>query len=241
MQYKASFFMLALSHFFSTFVGILGIWVLFDRFSLVAGWNFKEVCVLYGIVHMGFAFSEAFARGLDKFDLMLIQGDFDRVLLRPVGTLFQVASSQVQLMRIGRFFQGLVVLSFGVESFSAYEYLVLACAITGTASLFYGLNIVQATIAFWTTESLEVMNIASYGGVETCQYPITIYPKAFQVLFTYIIPLGCISYFPAAAILGHEQALAPYALLFPLAGVAFLGLSCLFWHFGVRHYTSTGS
>lgn len=243
MQYRASFFMLAFSLFLSSFVGIAGIWILFDRFKLVAGWNFAEVAVLYGIVHMGFAISEAFARGLDKFDQLLIMGDFDRLLLRPAGTLFQVAASQVQLMRIGRFLQGLFVFSLGIHelgiSLFSYQLFVLVLAIFGTAALFYGLLVLQATIAFWTTESLELMNIATYGGLEACQFPITIYPMLFQIIFTYIIPLACVSYFPASTILGHSQ--NPYAWLFPFAGVIFLAAMCFFWNFGVRRYTSTGS
>jgi ABC-2 type transport system permease protein len=251
MQYRASFYMLAFSYFFSTFVGILGIWVLFDRFKLVAGWSFTEVSVIYGIVHMGFSFAETFARGFDKFDQMLIHADFDRVLLRPMGSLFQVASSQVQLLRLGRFFQGLVVLVIGLTFLEiplfSFELVVIVLAIIGTACLFYGLIVLQATLAFWTTESLELMNIASFGGVEACQYPITIYPKAFQAIFTYIIPVGCVSYFPVAIILGrvghqgwYQEWSLTFALLFPLVGVLFLALSCLFWRVGVRRYTSTG-
>jgi ABC-2 type transport system permease protein len=243
MQYRASFFMLVFSYCFSTLVGIVGIWVLFDRFKLVEGWTFKEVCIIYGVVHMGFSIAECFARGLDKFDQMLIQGDFDRVLLRPAGTLIQVASSQVQLMRLGRFLQGFIVLVFGMQSLAiplfSFQLLVILASIAGTACLFYGLIVLQGTLAFWTTESLEIMNIVSFGGVEACQYPITIYPKMFQVIFTYIIPLGCISYFPVATILGHEQ--SPFVLLFPLGGVLFLILSCFLWRVGVLRYTSTGS
>lgn len=248
MQYRASFYMLAFSYFFSTFVGIFGIWVLFDRFKLVSGWSFAEVSIIYGIVHMGFSVAETFARGLDKFDQMLIHGDFDRVLLRPMGSLFQVASSKVQLMRLGRFLQGLVVLVVGLTSLEiplfSFQLLVIVLTIIGTACLFYGLIVFGATLAFWTTESLELMNIASFGGLEVCQYPITIYPKAFQVIFTYIIPLGCVSYFPVATILGQggdQNWPPPFALLFPVAGVLFCALSCLFWHLGVRRYTSTGS
>lgn len=235
--------MMTFSYAFSTFVGILGIWVLFDRFKLVDGWTFAEVSVIYGITHVGFGFAECFSRGLDKFDEMLITADFDRVLLRPIGTLFQVASSQTQLMRLGRLVQGLIVLIFGIHSLQislfSFELLVIVMAIIGTCCLFYGLMILQATLAFWTTESLEVMNILSFGGVEACQYPITIYPKPFQLVFTYLIPLGLISYFPVATILGREQ--TSFVLLYPLGGILFLYLSARFWHYGVRRYTSAGN
>lgn len=249
MQYRASFFMLALAHFLATFVGILAVWVLFDRFQMIQGWSFAEVAVLYGIMHIGFSIAEAFARGFDTFDEFIKYGDFDRVLLRPVSSLLLIATHKVQLMRIGRFLQGSVVFSWGLSEIQtalpASAYIVFIFAIIGTSALFYGLLIIQATVSFWTTESLELMNIATYGGLEATQYPITIYPLKFRVIFTFVVPLACVAYYPIALLLQKEAftiSIAPFLpFVFPLVGLLFLLLACKFWHFGVRHYLSSGS
>jgi ABC-2 type transport system permease protein len=71
MQHRASFFMLAWAHFISTFVDILGIWALFDRFKVVEGWTFAEMTLIYGIIHMGFAAAEALSRGFDTFSTLV--------------------------------------------------------------------------------------------------------------------------------------------------------------------------
>ncbi len=102
----------------------------------------------------------------------------------------------------------------------------------------------QATLAFWTTETLEIMNAVTYGGVETTQYPLVIYRPWFRTFFTYAVPLATISYFPAIAILGRTDPLGSSLLfryLSPAMGVVFLALSLPVWKIGVRHYTSTGS
>jgi ABC-2 type transport system permease protein len=115
---------------------------------------------------------------------------------------------------------------------------------TGGICLFLGLVILQATSAFWTTESLEVWNAFTYGGVTMSQYPIAIYRPWFRRVFTYVIPLACINYFPVVAVLGRPDPLGTPRILqwlAPLAGVAFLGISLQFWKIGVRHYRSTGS
>ena len=44
---------------------------------------------------------------------------------------------------------------------------------------------------------------ATDGGVETTQYPLSIYEPWFRKVFTYVVPLGCVSYFPALAIMGR--------------------------------------
>jgi ABC-2 type transport system permease protein len=117
-------------------------------------------------------------------------------------------------------------------------------AIAGGAALFAGLIVLQATLAFWTTETLEIMNAVTYGGVETTQYPLVIYRPWFRTFFTYAAPLATISYYPAIAILGRPDPLGSSLLfqyLSPAVGVVFLVLSLQVWKIGVRHYTSTGS
>lgn len=224
---------------------ILGIWILFDRFKLIQGWTLSEVAILYGIMNMGFSLVESFARGCDTFDRMVKTGDFDRVLLRPVGSLVQIATREVALMRLGRFVQGFIVLLWGASaenlSFFSMQTAVIVEAVIGTACLFYGLIIIQATISFWTTDSLEVMNIATFGGMEVGQYPMTVYSPGFRWVFTFLIPIACVGYYPIATSLKHDTFPFWSAFLFPLVGILFLFLACRFWRFGVRHYCSTGS
>lgn len=71
MQHRASFFMLLIAYFLSTFVDILGIWILFDRFKMIQGWTLEELALLYSIMQMGFSISEAALRGFDTFSLMI--------------------------------------------------------------------------------------------------------------------------------------------------------------------------
>lgn len=245
MQYPGSFLMLSSAYFIGTFIDLLGIWVLFDRFQMVKGWTLFEVGLIYGIVHMGFAFAEAFARGFDRFDQIIKHGEFDRFLLRPQNPLFLIAASDVQLMRVGRFLQGFVVLCWSASELSlslwSIHTLVIMFSVAGTASLFYGLFVIQAGIAFWTIETLELMNIATYGGVQTAQYPMSIYKRSFRLIFTLLIPLACVGYYPVATLLRHEDIPLWLGMIAPLAGFIFLYLACQFWHFGVRHYRSPGN
>jgi ABC-2 type transport system permease protein len=99
-------------------------------------------------------------------------------------------------------------------------------------------------MAFWTTESLEIVNTVTYGGVETAQFPISIYRPWFRRFFTFVIPLAAMNYLPAHAILGKPDALGSSAALqwaSPLAGFVFLAVCLQFFAYGVRRYSSTGS
>ena len=249
MQYRASFILLTAGHFLNTCIEFIAILVLFDRFKSLAGWRLEEVALFYGLVNVAFAISEGALRGFDIFPGLVKSGEFDRLLLRPRSTVLQVAGLEFQLIRIGRLMQGLAVLlwsawALGVSWTFAKICLVLF-TVVGGACLFGGLFILQATMSFWTIETLELLNTVTYGGTETAQYPLSIYRPWFRKFFTFVVPLACISYFPALAILGYSGPAAgsPYWFLWaaPSIGILFLIVSLQIWKFGVRHYKSTGS
>lgn len=245
MQYPASFLMLTVSHFFSTFIDIFGIWILFDRFNMIKGWTLYEVGLSYGVIQMGFALAEGFARGFDTFSQMIRQGEFDRILLKPLNPFFQIAVRDVQVMRVGRFFQGLTILMISCFklSFSLFSIhtLVIVFSVLGCFCLFYGLFVIQATLSFWTVETLELMNLTTYGGLQMGQYPMSIYSRPFRLIFTFIVPLSCVIYYPLASLLKLETIPLWIGVIAPLSGLAFLGLAYKLWGYGVTHYSSTGS
>ena len=249
LQYRASFIMLTIGHFISTGVEVLGVVALFHRFGQLDGWTLPEVALFYGLIHIAMSFGEGVGRGFDTFPALVKSGEFDRLLLRPRSTALQVAAREVQLLRLGRLTQGTLVFvlaasALGIE-WSAARCALLVLTIAGGACLFIGLFVLQATIAFWTTESLELMNTVTYGGTDTAQYPLSIYEPWFRRFFTFVVPLACVSYFPALALLGrHDAALgAPdwFLWIAPVVGMLFLAAMLVVWRIGVRHYRSTGS
>jgi ABC-2 type transport system permease protein len=249
LQYPGAFLMMALAQFAGTVVEIVGIWALFQRFDRIAGWSFGEVCVFYGVVNLAFSVADTVTRGFDVFGTEFVRtGNFDRLLLRPRTTAFQLMGYEFRLTRIGRFAQGLWVLLVGIQAtqlaVTPQALAILLAAIAGGAALFSGLFILQATLAFWTVESLEVANILTYGGVQAGQYPMAAYGAWFRDFLTFVVPIGCVAYLPVVAVLGRSDPLgAPDWLLpaSPMAGFVFLAVSLWVWGFGVRRYTSTGS
>jgi ABC-2 type transport system permease protein len=248
LQYRASAVMMALGHMLTTGIEFVAIWALFDRFGHIEGWTLAEISVLYGMASVSFAFAEAFGRGYSSFGAMVRTGDFDRVLLRPLGTALQVGASEVQLLRIGRCLQGAIVLGWGAltldVSWGPAHVALLAVALVSAFCIFLGIFVLQATLAFWTVESLEIFATITYGGVETTQFPLSIYDRWLRWLFIAIVPLGCATYFPALALLGRADPLGAPAWVSwcaPAIGPLFLVVALRIWEVGVRHYRSTGS
>jgi len=242
LAYRATFVLKTVGHLLVTAIEFFGIWALFSRFGTLAGWTLREVALIYGIADIAFALSDATGRGFDKFGTILKKGDFDRMLVRPRSPVLQLLGFELQLMRIGRLSQGIVVLVWAGSAlaWTPATVALLLAAIIGTTCTFLGLAILQATSAFWTIETLEVWNAFTYGGNYAAQYPMAIYRRWFQRFFTVVIPLALTGYYPARAILGRDPIGAVH-VLGPLAGVAFLAISLGVFQIGVRHHASTGT
>ena len=248
-QYPASAIMLAVGQFAATIIDIFAIWALFDRFGAVAGWRFGDIAFFFGLISISFAIADFLTRGFDVLGAEFIKtGNFDRLLLRPRSLTLQLVGHDFRLSRAGRLAQGGLVLAVGTASLGfAWDAPAVGLAlwtIAGGVALFAGLMVLQGTLSFWTTESLEAMNLLTYGGVQAGQFPLSIYAGWFRNFLIFVVPLGCVAYYPVLAILGKPDPLGAPDWILPLtpaAGFLFLAVSFLAWRLGVSKYTSTGS
>jgi ABC-2 type transport system permease protein len=249
LQYRAAFLVACLGELLVTGIELCGIWVLFARFGRLPGWSFAQVAFFYGFANSAFAIADAPGKGFDSLGPTQIRtGDFDRVLLRPCSVVLQVATRDFALRRVGRLSIGFCAMFWASARlelvWDAPRALLLAFAWLAAISLFFAIIVLQGALSFWTVESLELMNVLSHGGVQTLQYPMTIYARWFQRAFTFVVPLACVSYFPLVAVLGVDDPLGStrwLQVLAPLAGPLFLCVALACFQLGVRRYTSTGS
>ena len=221
-----------------------------QRFDGLGGWTLGEIAFLYGIVESAFACMDIIFSGFDPgfFGRWIRLGTFDQLMLRPLNLTMQVLGSRFVLRRVGRLLQGMLifVLALGMLDiqWTMYKVLFLPLVFLGMVAFFGGLFVIGATITFWTVESIEVINIFTYGGSEMISYPMHIYPDWLRNFFTYVIPAIFLNYYPALYFLDKPDPLGlpPWApLMSPVVGFGMLSVALLFWRFGVRHYQSTGT
>jgi ABC-2 type transport system permease protein len=248
-QYPTATLMLTVGHCAATAVEILGVFALFDRFGPVGGWSFGEAALFYALINITFSIADLLTRGFEVFGTDFVRtGAFDRVLLRPRSPALQLAGYEVRLSRLGRLLQGFAVLILATNlvpiEWDATTVAIAVWAVAGGVALFVGILVLQATLAFWTVESLEVANVLTYGGVQAAQYPLNIYADWFRRLLTFGVPLASVAYYPVLAILKRPDPLGAPDWLLPIApvtGFVFLALSFLVWRVGIARYASTGS
>ena len=229
------------------FFEFLAMVALFDKFGSVKGWTFQEVFLSYGIVNISFSMAETFMRGFETRLITLVRtGEFDRYLLRPRSTILQVSAFNFQFVRLGRVLQASAVLAIGLYlnmgSIFGVEWVVLVFTIIGGCCLYFALYIVTGILTFKLLQPLEFMSIFIQGSTSTMQYPMTIFPRWIQQLFTYVLPVACVSYFPIAVILDKPVSISEnvaYAL--PLICYAVFVATIVLFHIAEKTYVSSGS
>ena len=159
MQYPASFWMTFFGQFLAAFSAFLSIYFLFDRFHAVEGFTYQEVLLCFASVMLSFSFCECFFRGFDRFPSLLGNGQFDRILIRPRSTIFQVLCAQMDFSRLGKFFQAVLVFCYAIPA-SEVEWtwpraLTLCGMLLGGVAIFAGLFLFYAGASFFTIEGLK--------------------------------------------------------------------------------------
>ena len=246
-QYRLSFIMQTVSQLIMMGTELLAVIFLINRFTNLGQWNGGEILFFFGMITTSFYLTETFGRGITHFSPMIAQGELDTLLIRPRNVLFQVLCSQADPRRFGAILIGIASLVMGcIEAGVSLDFVkvvLLVWSVIGGSALVLGLFMIEATLCFFSVKSIEMINVLTYGGRSTCQYPIDIYPDWLRLLFSVVAPFALTTHVPAAYILGKPLWNTGLALAFiaPLSGFAFLAVMILIFYQGLKHYRSTGS
>lgn len=231
-----------------TFIDFAAILVFFTHVPALAGWSVGEVALLYAISGMAFGLTDLVMGHMDRLGGMIRMGEMDTVLIRPMGSLFQVLAADFQLRRIGKLVQSAAVLGYAVVaaeiSITPPKVIVLTVTVLAGAVLFGAVWVTFASLCFWTADTSEITNSFTYGGNFLAAYPITIFGTWVRRLLAFVLPMAFVAYFPALYLLDRPRpgglgAFAPFGT--PVVALVFASMAGLVWRFALRHYRSTGS
>ncbi len=248
LEYRLSFVIDTFSSFAITFVDFVVVLVLFSHITALGGWSLWEVAFLYGLAGISFAIADLFIGHIEDTHLQIRSGQFDVVLLRPVGSLLQVIASDLSIRRLGKMAQATIVFAVALAHLHVHwtigRAVVLVTSIGSGAVIFGSVWVLGACLTFWTIGSGEVSNSFTYGGNMFASYPLDIFGSWLRRFLAFVIPLGFVAYLPAVYILDKHDALhLPVALRVaePPVATAIATVAGLAWRFSVRHYRSSGS
>ena len=242
--YRADFVISLGTSFAATLFQLGFVVVLFRKVPQLAGWSFPEVLFLYGFSLIPYGLFNVVSLNLYNFgNNYIIEGKFDRVLLRPVSSLFQVLFEAFRIESLQEVATGVFCIVWASRqlhvAWTPGKFAMLFFFGICAAVIYMAVFLLLTTVSFWFEDRIgihpPVWNVIAFG-----RYPLSIYSAFVQFVLCWIIPFGLASFYPSVRMLG--RAVTPeYAPLVPVVAVVFLTLAISLWNFGTRHYASTGS
>ena len=242
LEYKSSFILTCIAQLLTLSLSSFMVFILMDKFHFLDNYDIYELMLGISIVQFGFSFSECFMRGFDKFSEVIKVGGLDLMLIRPRNIYVQVFGSNIELTKLSRVLGSLVLFIIAIsniDSITWYGVLYLFLLLVGSSMIYAALFIFSACFCFKTVEGLEFMNIFTDGSREFGQYPMGLFRREVILVFTFLIPLACVNYYPISYILGKSDNI--WYLISPLMTFVLFIMSIITFNRCIRHYEGAGS
>lgn len=247
LEYRANFIMWLLFTVVYHGTAIAALYITLQNFPSMNGWDFPDMAFLYALWMVANALNNTFFSSVGDIPEHIREGEFDRLLVRPLDTLFQAVTTP------GQVFPDELILSLGFLTVAAslsHVHIDVVFLITvpliviGGALIDLGISLGIATASFWFIRVDALRWIILQLEQEFTRYPISIYSRGVRLLLAFVIPFAFMNYFPAAYFL-HKTDLGiglppAVGLLTPAVGVVFVTLAYGFWRIGLNRYQGVG-
>lgn len=246
MAYSGDFFALVTASVLVNASGLLFILFLMDgqTISSIGGWSQPEVLFIYGFSSISTSLFSIISPNLFNFgDRYVIQGQYDRVLLRPISSLSQVLFESFNIESIGSLAVGIATLWYSSSklqiSFGFADYLWLVISTVSGAIIILSIFIGLASLSFHFEDKVglspPVFNLMMFS-----RYPLPIYNNFVQFLLSWVLPFAFAGFYPASFFLsrgGFEY----FCYATPAVAAICLILANILWRIGEGKYASTGN
>lgn len=249
LQYRGDLLIQSLDELLRGAVAIIMLQVYVSRTQSIAGWSADELLFILGFAMVPLALFHCLCGNLYQLSShYLIQGNFDRVLLRPMPTFVQVCSDRIAVEDLSGAALGIAVMAYAVSqgAVSDVSLPMLGLLLIMVLSSFFivvAVFMLFAATSFWFEDRVgmvpPVYNLMEFG-----RWPLAIYHWSVQLLITVLIPFAFTAFYPASFFLEGPQQHSPgwwYALATPLVAIVALSVAIVVWNMGVRRYHSTGN
>lgn len=244
LEYKVDFIIGFLGFLLTQTLGLVLISTIFKSVPEINGWDYNQVVFIY-------AFSQI-PRGLDHLltdnlwvlsRRIIIYGEFDKYLLKPINPLFYLLAEKYQTDAFGELIIGSALMVYAGVKINMHvrltSILVMVILAVAGAIIYSSIKLICASLSFWMKNSFNVLSMI-YSVSDYAKYPISIYPKIIRSIITYILPFAFTAYYPVSYLFDKEKMyFASFATV--IFSVIFAIISYSVWNVGLRKYESTGS
>jgi ABC-2 type transport system permease protein len=243
MSYRSDFIISCFGIFFYNIPSFFGLVVIFSNIPSLAGWSFDELMFIYGFTVLSMGPVGIVFDNIWSLSWQIQNGGFIKYYFRPLNMMFYFMSETVDLKGIPQIAIGIALVVWSsIRIGIAWDFVRVlgALSLLFTASLvMIGFMVAASSTAFWITNSHSLVMLVSRLR-EYARYPLTIFNSAFRFIFSVIVPIGFVAFYPVQWILhSGESGIVPF--LTPIVGVLCFTLGYIVWSRGTRRWSGTGT
>lgn len=217
--------------------------VLFRHTTTLGGWSIEDMRIFLGVLFLADAIQMIlFSEGLNQFGTLVVSGNLDLLLAKPVNSQFMVSCHKVSWSYFVNALIVLIWLTFClIDRTGTFSPSLLAATIYVSAAgalVMYAFRFCFAAIALIFVQS-DNLQYVWYTLFRLASRPYSIYPKAFRLILLTALPLAFIAGIPAE-ILVTWPAPGKLALL-TFATLLALWFSTRLWKLALQRYSSASS
>lgn len=201
MQSKVDFLMGLCGFFLTQIMGIAFLYLVFQQIPSLQGWTLEQLIFIYGFAQIPRGIDHLFTDNIWLVAWRLvINGDFDRYMLRPMNIFFQVIAEKLQPDALGELLTGTILVAGavakGIVIIDAVHIGLFLVSVLAGALIYTAIKLFFASLAFWVKISGPFLQVA-YQMADFAKYPTELYAKGVRFLITYVIPFAFVAYLPS--------------------------------------------
>jgi len=241
MEYRVNFILTAITSLGGLAGGIFGLDLFYRHGAELGGWSWEQALTVFGLFMVLSGVSTSFLTpNLTRIVEYVHKGTLDFVLLKPIDSQFWLSLRNATPWGLPDIVFGLGVLAYaaGRMDVPAWQYAAALLPVMLAVVVLYSLWFLVGCLSIWYVKvwnATEVLRTFLDAG----RYPITAFPAAVRVFFTFIVPVAFMTTIPAEVMLGRASLgwLAAEAAI----AVGLFAFTRLFWRYALRYYTSASS
>ncbi len=243
MQYRVEFVIDGLLSLWGIAWTFLPLWVLFGKRASVAGWSFPEALVVLGWFTMLRGLLDgAINPSLTTIVESIRTGTLDFTLIKPADAQFLMSTAKFEPWKSVDVFVALGLVFWAFRQLGRApdpgDAAVAGVLLLTAALVMYSIWILVVCAAFFVVR-LDNLSYLFNSIFDAARWPLQVFRGVWKLIFTFVIPLGLMTTYPAMAILGRLHA---RTALFAVAGALGFALVARFaWTRAIGHYTSASS
>jgi ABC-2 type transport system permease protein len=244
MEYRTDFVIGLAGFLLFQITGLGFIAMIFQQISSLGEYSFDMVLFVYGFAQI--------PRGIDHLltdnlwmlsGSIIVNGDFDKYLLRPINPLFHLISEVFQPDAFGELIVGIGIVIYASINlhlpWGLFEVLIFIAVVLFGTIIYSSIKLFFASFSFWIKFSQAILYV-TYTFSNFAKYPLSIYAPWIRHFITFLIPFAFTAFIPASWFLQDNT------LLWALGGTALAAaasaaLALFTWKQGIKAYESSGS